>query len=565
MLRTNITLFFILAFGIHAFSQTSQYPNTVYPDSTLSFGTCPFDSTKQIWMYQGFKVYQTQNNMPDGAIDSNYCIGMGKRINQHYYVDGKASAAGRPIFITWNPTAAIAGHRIDSHIVIEANTYISSKRENHFSDSSSCAYGDCLSVKGSIRKRVTIDSHYVETIESPVDWVGSGSNGTYASLTTNCHPSEKYDSIAYDSLIVTILLSAADSFWFSHSLTTFEYGVNLVDTAEIIEAHIDSNKYQFHSTFNGSNHLFPHYVPGVPSNSNVAYFDFAPIPNQDSAGTVDIEFTSNTTVNMESFVQFRGGLPILDSNRHTLNIINNGADHCIYPWFERVFGKNTNLIHKQGGIYPEENACVMFNSGSNLIIDTDSKLFYGYEGKGMLAIKPESHIKLRPGSLLSLSTMVVLLDDAQSDQYRYRIDIPKGAKLEFRENSKISTQFCSNSDTKIEIFMLGGELDLSGLDEDSKQKVIVRFPAISNPLPTSLDLQGNPVQDDLLIKVNAQYDNAMALLIYSIDGTLVNRSEHTLFAGTNQFRIDVGHLGSGAYIIKAENRASVRGLKMIKL
>ena len=568
MLRAILTFLLAPIFCINVFSQDHYYPNTVYPDSTLSFGTCPFDSTKQIWKYDGFTVYQTQNNMPNGPIDSNYCINMGKDGDRHYAIDGWNSAPGRPIFIKWKPTATIKGRSFESHSLIELNTAIISKRESHFNDSSDCAFGDCLGVSSSIRKQVSLDSQLLSEIESDLDYLSSNQNGTYAYFTSKCHPSEKYDSIAFDSLMISVQLEATDSFRISHSLSSFGTEAYLIDTSELEGARIDSVSYQFGNSIGSNyvfNYLFGHYLPGTPSNSNIAFFDFVPSPNTDSAIGINVEFMNYVALITESFVQFRGGLPKLDTNRHTLNVINNGADHCMYWFGERVFAKNTNLIHKKVGIYPDAGACTMFNSGSNLIIDTDSKLFYGYEGKGMLAVKPESRIKLRPGSLLSLSTMLVLLDDVQSDQHRYRIEIPKGAKLEFRENSKISTQYCSNSDTKVEIIMMGGEIDLSGLDEDSRQKVIVRFPSSTNAQTAALRLVNNPVQDDLIIFVEAQSESEVALLVYAMDGTLIHQSTQYLASGNNKLHVDCRHLLPGAYIIKAKNQALASGLKMIKL
>lgn len=557
MKRSYFGLILLLFSSTATFSQNG-FP-WVDPDTLLNFIACPFDSTDSIWMYEGFKVYHTQNDQPDGPVDSSYCIGFGQsQSGFHSYIDGNSINHQKPLFISWGESPELSGLQMHEHSVFDLKLSIYSSTANLF-DTVNCSNSNCVRYSAFFEKEITQDSSVHMRYNDASTWYGSGQSGSWYEGSTRCHPTEKHPN-HFDSLFVKIDVGSNDSFRVAFTL---EFGQHqIIDTSELEQFATEPFTYHFPEWWD-PNYLFIHPDSSIPSAQNVHYYDFLPTTNTDSADTITITTGSFVSLVFESFVQFRGGLPLQDSNRHVLNVVYDSAEYCMYGIVERVFGAQTNLIHKSGPLTVRDRACVMFMNDSELRLTENSVMHYGLDGSGMLALRPLSQIKMRKGSRMIFQSKLVLLDESNTLQDEYVIRLPEGSQFEFANGSSITNQFCANPSAKVVFVLAGGHVDLGGLDETSRQLVEIRYEQPSRLQNSSLEIN-NPAYDFIEFEIESATDQHAFLSLFDIHGkTILNRSIR-LSKGQNVIMEDVSSIPPSLYMVSVHNGYSSALGKVVK-
>jgi hypothetical protein len=384
--------------------------------------------------------------------------------------------------------------------------------------------------------------HQQEFINALTDEVQSSSDYTM------CFPSEKFEEQTLKEVIF--------KFNFIEGIPQFplwSQGLNMASESGIGQEQVEwyrwqQDSYHFESWGEGPNStLFLHEAEGYPSIENKGYLDFTLDPNVDTVSNVYLFFDESTTYSLQPFTYFRGGLVDgSDSLRHTLNVINEGATVCFNAYIDVIINRDWTYEHRGGKLeFQGGRSCLQFNEGGKFIISNNSKLEYGMFGKGMLALYNGCQIDIQSGSELLINNTVIL-EDHNWAPLGASIDVPlvEGARLTFGPYSRIEN-WSTEEATKLRVFMLGGQVDLSGLSEADKQHVKLIFPETAED---ELVIFGNPVVDELHFFWPAPSEEPISIEVYDLSGKSVFKTLQEPLPSQQQTTPLAG-MSSGNYVV----------------
>jgi hypothetical protein len=200
-----------------------------------------------------------------------------------------------------------------------------------------------------------------------------------------------------------------------------------------------------------------------------------PYEQVNSRVTIEAEFM--TGVFVQPFVNIKGGIyDTLKNIRHKLNLHLIDSNVCFqHVFIELVFNGDDELhFYKNKVQHRYSRSCLMFEQQAKLIVEKDGHLEFGNNGNGILAVKPGASIVLEPNADLTINGQLALLDYKDWIQGGHvDVHLKPGNKLTFGEGATVSNRIFEHGSVKLHVYMEGGELDLSNLDEKSKELIVI--------------------------------------------------------------------------------------------
>jgi hypothetical protein len=527
---------------------------------------CPFDPTVTIKTYDGWEVYQTVDNTWNGVRDSAYCISLA-------YTQGNSTFAGidldetdrtRPVFIHALLDSATA-------IQLEQNTQygvnIGAYLGVGFDVSDTCPDGFCTGISAGVR----IPDEWSPGFD--MRWYTSGYEqdewgGMPLSL---CVPTEKFEQNDLREVIISLKPSSTATGQIiqleSPTLDDLSWIGQLFPVTETTAPdYYFSQAYHFYDQGWLTNYLVLHPDTTYPSAANIGYVDLAPIPNVDQPTTIPVNLYPFSGFNFQPFTQLRGALVQgSDSVRHSIEVVNQGADICLtYMWLEVFWNEGDRYVHHSGHLdFQGLRSCFMFMPGSVLEVAPNSFFQYGRNGRGMLALRQGSELTLGPNSVMEIHGTLVLLDAPNAtERSDYHITLSKGAKLKFATGSRIHNANSIEEDMKLVVTLDGGTIDLAALSAEDQQKVII----VSLPAEELTDILIYCDQAEDILHAGFATREAGSMQFRMIDplGRLVVDRTLPISPGKNNVELPVHHLRIGAYILEAtmnDHRQIIRFVK----
>jgi hypothetical protein len=545
-------------------SAQPQLPG-MWPSDTISI-PCPYDTTVIIRTYQGWEAYHTLDDSWHGIRDSTFCIDL-VHLNQSGWPSPRILFdqidVDRPVFLRALLTDENAlPLTADNQYTIGFSAY----GPTSF-DLGDCPDGPCTSMRAAIRipdeAGSGTDLRWHETAPTDDMWAAYPFN--------LCLPTEKFEMNDLREFIVSLKAVAPQpggsfSLW-SPEISDLDLFSDLIRLTEDVlpQYAIGPATYLFNGSW-GANYLVMHEDEGYPSPDNISYLDFLPQPNVAEQVPLSVTLAEYSGFNFQPYAQLRGGLVAgSDSLRHPLEVINEGADLCLSSQIvELVWEPGDRYVHRAGHLeFHGLRSCFMFKPGSALVMDNNSVLHYGRNGRGMLALFEGSNFEMRANSHLLLEGPLVLLDPPDMEEAKdMRIVLRDNARLTFLRGSRIMNHSSLGGNKKLVVILDGGHIDLHGLElEDREKVVVIRLPV---ERVTNAVLLGNPVGEELVMSLASREAGTLMLRCLDPLGRSVMATDIGLGEGENLIRVPVHHLKSGAYLVETVVHGERQVVRFIK-
>ena len=306
--------------------------------------------------------------------------------------------------------------------------------------------------------------------------------------------------------------------------------------------------------------------PFYPSTEHFDFIDVTPDPNPSVVTAINIEIGYDYTLLTQPLVQLRGGYVEGDTLRHQVNLINNGGTFCL-SIAEMVFTGNTNYIFNSGKLEMYgPTSCVMFKSGAAIKVADSSTLQYGKKGVGVLGLGSGGKVVLGNGSSMFINNRVSLVKDPNSiysgDIY---MNLNKGNTFGFGDGASITNDAKSETGAHLCIYMNGGELDLSGLDEESKKLIRLIYPVPSNDFAEKINIFPNPASEIFTAEIQSDKPQKITIQITDLNGKILQQQNADLSLGINAIKISLKNLEKGIFLVNFIT-TSEQGIKrLVKL
>ncbi|NJN77926.1 MAG: T9SS type A sorting domain-containing protein [Saprospiraceae bacterium] len=174
---------------------------------------------------------------------------------------------------------------------------------------------------------------------------------------------------------------------------------------------------------------------------------------------------------------------------------------------------------------------------------------------GNLAIGSRGTIKIGKSAELNINNNVVLHRfsyDDESEQQIY-MTLNEGSKLSFGGNARIHNNTNYDTPVKLNIYMKGGTVNLSGLDADSRQLVNLIYDEAEPNFSDNIKILGNPVSDNLRFSMTSDYVSDVTISLFSIDGKRVLNEFQFINKGINYIETDISNLPNGLYFLHLQS------------
>jgi hypothetical protein len=540
----------ILAFSAIVFSLNVLHAQqNVLPDFTNHISVnCPFDSSVQIETYAGWVAYQTLDDNWNGPVDSTRCLDLYDAANSYGTINLNQIDTSRRIFIKLD-SAATAGLFLDSNAVYKGYINIGSSNGVEVDFSANCDSALC--------------SYIITNIEIPDSTFTGFDQRVYQTdfdyyQRDYCFPTEYFSNGNRLNNYVIALKASGDTengklFFYYADLHKID--VNSGGQVQVIDSNADLDNYYgglddyyFYSQGWEFAYLFLHDTI-YPAANNITYYDFYPQPNENMQHSLDVYFEFETTVHLQPFVSFRGGLVLGDSVlRHNINLYNDGADMCL-GFMDVMMEDNNRFIYNSGNVdFGEHRTCLGFGKGASLNVSQGATFHYGSPGMGMLLVKTGGTINIEKNAELVIHNTLIMYEYANdpAPQQIY-MTLNEGAKLTFAPGSRVVNMYSMDGTIKLNIFMKGGEVDLSGLSENDKQLVNLIYDEPLYPAEDNLILYNQPSHD--VLRFSMVFENAFnfPLNVFDINGKLVKTLNFNAAKGIQFFEIPLNGMPAGVY------------------
>jgi hypothetical protein len=546
----------ILLFCIAMFSAFSIYSQGVFLNFSSSLQICPYDSTQTNLMYDDWEVYKTLDNTWNGTIDSSFCATLSLPYN---YLDLTNLVVGETVFIRHKFTDS-------TKILLQENTLYStavygSSSSNFTNLSVNCPNDMCTGVFLGIdipdSARTGRDLRWYQAAPDSLDMAWHGDFNTHF-----CSPTEYFYQNNYLREAI-VKLTMGNNGGQEFDLNTFcVVDNNSIGWTQQIKDSLEiyynpwSNNYQY-DIYDATIILYGDTM-NYPNIFAMDYVDILPVPNVDTVVTMNIMVDSwGGSLVFQPFTQFQGGYVLNDSTqRHHYNLVNNGGNLCFSMVIDKIFTGGDNYIHNDGTVaFNGKQACLEFNEGSALIVGDSTTLYYGENGIGNLAIGSRGTIKIGNAAELNINNNVVLHRFAYDDETKQQIymTLNAGSKLTFGGNARIHNNKYYDTPVKLNIYMKGGTVNMSGLDADSRSLVNLIYEKATPNFNENIKILGNPVSDNLRFSITSDYVSDVTIDLFTIDGKRVLNEFQFINKGINYIETDVSNLPNGLYFLHLQS------------
>ncbi len=544
-------LFLLLCLSISA---TAQIPANYGFNGTEPI-PCPFDADVTIQSPPHWLAYQTLNGKWNGTIDSSRCISFRDTIFGAI-VDLDQIDPSKPLFVK-NLLEDKPWLEPDWLFSTHGNITLSSGLE--LRTSNQCANHFCSGI--------------ITGVEVP-DEAGMGTNlrlyknkmygePSYGYDVGGCLPTEGFGDNHLSKFIFKISFETADLtghyIYFRSGFLDMLHEVGHVYDIVAQDWHFNGQSYDLYSWGDLSqdgwfNYLLMHGGDDYPSRAHPYFVEARPEPNSTEQEEINIFFEiEDESFVHQPFTYLRGALVEGSDNvRHRVTLHNHGANFCLPGWIEVVLEEDVSYRHEAGTVElggPE--SCMMFRKGSKLSVAEGARFDYGQSGIGILALQAGSKFELEKNASFFIDNMVHIFEgDEASEPGQIYIDLLPGTTFTFGENAQVINKNSFDGSIALNFRMLGGTLDDSRLDVDSRKLVRRIYPEASENFVDNFSAFPNPASENLNICYTASEDENVNFQFFDAFGKEVFSEDFQAGKGGNQFELPLSKFQSGMYFLK---------------
>jgi hypothetical protein len=324
----------------------------------------------------------------------------------------------------------------------------------------------------------------------------------------------------------------------------------IVDSISASYRTSDSTQY-LESLFKDSNYVFAHPDTNKFSEGThvITVEPKKPITKRQ---TINAEFWTGTFI--QPGVEIEGG--IWDSAkkiRHKLEMEIYEANLCLQMVAELVTKGDDKIIFNGGSVsHGSQRACLMFEDKAELVIANNTHLLYGSAGVGILGFKPGAKLVLEDNASIIINNTLALVDywDNQNGG-AIVLKLKPGNKLEFGENASITNGSFEHGSVKLHVYLEGGELDLSNLDEKSKELIVVYNSVPQYVLPNldQVNPYPNPTSGQFFMEFTSDVSGVLNWQLQDLKGNQIQVGMHSVNSGYNNLDFNFSGNRPGVYII----------------
>lgn len=481
---------------------------------------CEFDTLSSINAFSNVRIYSTLDDTRDGPVDSSLCYSLVLPNNRF-------------------PLASVpTGRSVFFEVTLQEDMLLDTSTVYLFQSllQTGCFSWGCESVHFEM---MMPDSSGTDTV---VNWKEYTMNELEMDPII-CFTTQKIENQRISRVVVE-LSSINGSYQlnlYSMHIGPMPEGTRIIPQLTLPEANEFSN-------------LVRYWHDIYPRADSISYTDVQPWGNPSDSMMVQYFVPWNSSLHFQDFTALRGALVNgSDSVRHGLEVILEG-NICFVFSVEIFWDGGTSLVIDGGTIGMHgSGSCNQFGKGGTLRVRAGSDFQYGNMGVGMLALRTDAHIIIESGASMTINGPVFIYEFSEDlgPQQLY-MELPIGANLSFGYGSSISNEYSKDGTMKLNIFMRGGTLDLSGLSAEDQQLINLIYDAPSVRSWENLTLFPNPATDDIQLSwVADKADEKLSYELVDVSGKLVG-SEVIITAnsGHNLFQTDISSLRSGVYILK---------------
>ncbi|MBI1288452.1 MAG: T9SS type A sorting domain-containing protein [Flavobacteriales bacterium] len=492
---------------------------------TLNVGThetrpCETDSTTSIDAYSNVRMYSTLDDTWNGALDSSLCYSLVQNGNSWRF----------PLSTVPNDRSVFFEFEIDSALPLDTSTVYLMWSLLYYG----CSSSGCEKVH---MKMQMPDSSGTDTVYSMVDLVFETGGEPII-----CFPTQKIIGQEVIQVVYEFHSYGAtnDTYFQNPNLEPHYDGTQIIP--QVTYPQVDWGPY-----------LVRYWNDVYPTPDSISYTDVMPYGSPTDSTLIEFYIPEYASLHFQDFTALRGAL--VDSSnsvRHGLDVILNG-NMCI-TWFEVFWEGGTHLVADGGTIgFHGSKGCNLFGRGGGLKVKSGTEFHYGHNGIGMMALKTDAQIEIEPGGHLVINGPVFMYEyGTDTEPNQLYMELPVGAKLTFGEGSSLSNQYSKDGTMKLNIYMRGGELDLSGLTDEEQQLINLIYDKPSPRAWENLTVYPNPtVNSTTLLWVAKDAGEAIQYELFDMTGKRVeNGSYFTTNPGHNRFELDLESLKAGTYTIR---------------
>ena len=553
----NVCLTLNILFPGNIFCQQIPSADAYTAEDTV----CIWDNTVSFTTTKKYTAYQTTDNTFNGPIDSNYCVSL-------RYEEAFSGLSFWPADFDLSRSIYIKAQINDNEQIPLEKDAVYMLEEDFLNSTDGLIFGnDCpeLICSGLIIGITIPDS----TLTSDTTrWhVISGDSYDY----NTCFATEKFEDQKLNSLIYKFTINP------DLVEVAKDYSPPYINQLGDVQLITDlTNVYGNYvgGEYNVYDYYFLSYPIGVlkydnltyPSTSYFDYIDVSPNPNTTDVQIINLTINEGYTLLTQPYVQLRGAQVEGDTLRHEVNLINNGGTFCVSV-AEMIFDGNTHYIFKKGAMdLYSPMSCLMFRNGASIEVADDGHLAYGKNGTGVLGLGSGGTIKIGKNASLTINNRVSIIKNPNSvysgDIY---INLNKGSKLTFGQGASITNDEKSLSGGHLCIYMNGGELDMSGLDDFSRQLIRLIYPEQEKTMSANMHVYPNPVQNSFTVEIVSAEASTGEINITGLNGAVIYTKKYELEAGINAIKIQIQDLKPGAYTIQCKTNAENGSTTFVKL
>lgn len=509
---------------------------------------------------ENWDVFQTENDLQDGQRIPN-CAEYSGRI-----LDVSDFQAMKPLFLKTNTDLNL---EISSNLIHRLSFLWSASQGVFCNCNESCGDTFCSTIslvfEGEFEGQIVADT---VLLDSPVSIPPGSVSSTLSHTFESCLTTPKFENILLNEIIISFIPIEIfdDSQLQLSTIRLFEEELFVSDNTfvnnGIPEEFRAGISYIVEPNFFLDENVFPfgpvkvkvlHEGNGLPSKDNIFYNDIN-VEDSSSEKIINIINTASSQLVFQNYTQLRGAVvdvPGNNSIRHRLNLVNDGADLCLPGFFEIIFGGEDEFRFRSGDLFfGNKSSCLQFNNKSRFVIESKSHMNYGQNGTGLLALKDASSITLEEDASLFFDGELIL---SAFEPLPY-VELEFGNRLSFSKKSKIHS---FENETPLTVYMNGGVLDISDLDQKYHKYLNIVYPNNSRSENSNFLVFPNPVIGTLNIQALVECESCL-LSFYDINGQMI-KEDIQLKSGNNQF--DISSFDAGLYFLKTSEGEIIKIVK----
>lgn len=519
----------------------------IHLDFNVSMRPCMTDSTLIINQYTNWDMYKTLNNEWNGPLDSTFC-GELDSLNMFNF---NTLNTGETIFLRYRFNDNNK-ELLYENMLYAATFDVYNIDPNLLELGTNCANNLCSGVIVGVEIPDSAGTGKdMRWYESPL----SNSVSLQPLVNSFCVATEYFSQNYLREAIIKLTIDNPTGSWIPNALTleTIDFGANYISDSIFITKiggqYIKDVYYDHTLVIKSDTSLYP-------NGYGIEYVDLKPIPNVDTAVTMNIVISQDASLIFQPFVEFQGGYLLNDTTqRHHYNIVNNGGNICFPNYIEVRFSNGNNYVHHSGTVdFGGKMACMQFGESSKLIIEDNAKFVYGSNGMGNLALRSRSSIEIGKNAELVINNNVLLHEfryDTEPQQIYMTLN--EGSKLTFGKNARIYNGYSLGRQMKLNIYMKGGTVDLSNLDGESYEAVNLIYDEVEPNFVDNIKVLGNPTHDQIRFSIVTENDDKLTYHLVTLDGKQAQSANFFTQKGINYIEIPVAELANGIYILNIQS------------